>query len=138
MHEIQIWVDGSCLGNPGPMGVGFILESGKHRKEFSTPIPQVGTNGKAEISAVSLALKAINHPDRSEVVLHTDSFLVHGIIELGWKARKNKEEVAEMKQLISECKNFKCIGVPRENEIIRQADKLAKTAAEKAKMALQK
>ena len=34
-HEVVIFTDGACSGNPGPGGWGAILVSGHHRKEIS-------------------------------------------------------------------------------------------------------
>ena len=34
MHEVRIYTDGACKGNPGPGGWGALLISGDRRREI--------------------------------------------------------------------------------------------------------
>lgn len=85
--RIDIYTDGSCLGNPGPGGWAAILKSGKHEKELMGGEPDT-TNNRMELMAAIMALEALKRP--SEVVIHTDSRYLHdGITRWlsGWKKR---------------------------------------------------
>ncbi|MGL4914671.1 MAG: RNase H family protein, partial [Aeromonas allosaccharophila] len=35
LKQIDVYTDGSCLGNPGPGGYGAVMVYGTHRKEIS-------------------------------------------------------------------------------------------------------
>ena len=67
---LKIWTDGSCLGNPGPGGWGFIATDGKNIAERSGGERDT-TNNRMELMAVIRALTAAkNH---TEIEIHTDS-----------------------------------------------------------------
>ena len=68
--QVEIFTDGSCLGNPGPGGYGAILRYGAHEKEFSTGY-RLTTNNRMEMMAAIVALEALKQP--CEVVLSTTS-----------------------------------------------------------------
>lgn len=128
--NVTIYTDGSCLGNPGPAGIGVILISGDHRKNISKPIGH-GTNNIAECSAVVEGLQALKDRSQTEVELFTDSSLVVGLLSLQWKAKANLELVGNMRALASECKSMKITRVGRNdgNELNEHCDLLAKNGA---------
>jgi len=128
--NIQIHTDGSCLGNPGPAGIGVILICGDHKREISKSIG-LATNNIAEISAVVMALQALHRPERCDVELFTDSQLVEGLLVKGWKAKANVELVAVMRHLASTCKSLKVTKVSGHagNQLNERCDELARTAA---------
>ncbi|MCK5667326.1 MAG: ribonuclease HI, partial [Thiotrichaceae bacterium] len=35
MKKVEVYTDGSCLGNPGPGGYGAVIIYNQHRKELS-------------------------------------------------------------------------------------------------------
>lgn len=87
MHEIEIWTDGACKGNPGPGGWGAWLKAGPHERELWGDEP-LTTNNRMELIAVIEALAALKQPSR--VTLHTDSaYVKNGITTWihGWKAK---------------------------------------------------
>ena len=94
-HDVTIYTDGACSGNPGPGGWGAILISGGHRKEVSGGTPET-THNRMELIAAIEALKALRSP--SSVDLYTDStYLKKGISEWlsvwkknNWKRRSGK------------------------------------------------
>ena len=107
---IVCFTDGSCVGNPGPAGVGVFI-----------PLPQKnimhfrflgsGTNNIAEINAVIDALELLQKeqiPASTPIVVCTDSSYVQGLLEKGWKAKANVELVQKMKSLT---KNFTSLKV---------------------------
>ena len=58
MFKVTIYTDGACIGNPGPIGIGFILQCNGHQLKVARYIGE-GTNNVAELTAVIEAFKAI-------------------------------------------------------------------------------
>jgi len=56
--KVNIYTDGSALGNPGPGGYGVILQSGRHYKEISAGY-RLTTNNRMELMAVIAGLEAL-------------------------------------------------------------------------------
>lgn len=116
-NDIEIYTDGSSLGNPGPGGWGAIIV--KDDKE----IKAIGggdkdtTNNKMELQAAIEALKYLNknHKDH-KVVIHADSAYVLGGVTnwiFGWEKNgwrnANKKPVMNQelwKELISQVREF--------------------------------
>jgi ribonuclease HI len=86
-HEVDIYTDGACKGNPGVGGWGALLESaGKQKELFGGEL--LTTNNRMELLAVIRALESLKR--RCEVRVHTDSKYVQmGITEWihNWKRR---------------------------------------------------
>lgn len=82
MASIQIFTDGSSLGNPGPGGYGIVLKSGKHYKEMLQGY-RLTTNNRMELLAVIVALETIKK-DGEQVQLYTDSKYVVDAINKKW------------------------------------------------------
>lgn len=78
---INIFTDGSCLGNPGPGGFGVILKYKDVYKELSGGFKNT-TNNRMELLAVIKALEAIKLP--CKINIHTDSQYVCKAITNGW------------------------------------------------------
>jgi ribonuclease HI len=86
-HEVQIYADGACRGNPGPGGWGAWLKSGTHEKELFGG-ERLTTNNRMELTAVIQALGSLKR--RCRVVLYTDSeYVKNGITSWihNWKLR---------------------------------------------------
>lgn len=84
---VEIYSDGSCLGNPGPGGWGVLLRWRGIERELSGGELDT-TNNRMELRAAIEALNALKKP--SQVVLTTDSrYVIQGINEwmAGWVAR---------------------------------------------------
>lgn len=81
-ERIQIWTDGSCLGNPGPGGWGAILVHGTNRKELKCGYGHT-TNIRMELMAVIHALEAIKKPELG-IDVYTDSQYVTEAINRQW------------------------------------------------------
>ena len=124
--EIKIYTDGACAGNPGPMGIGAIILQENSEKTISKYIGH-GTNNIAEISAVIEALKSINEIQNKNITVYTDSQLIVGYLNSGWKVNKNIELVNEMKNLTKKCGKFKIVKVKghSNNKYNNIADRLA-------------
>jgi len=128
--NIIIYTNGSCLGNPGPMGIGVILKCDDRIKEISKNLGD-GTNNIAEISAVVAGLQALCRPEGCNVELHTDSGYVEGLLVKGWQAHANVEQVGLMRGLAARCKSLIVVKVKGHNgdALNERCDELAKAAA---------
>ena len=78
------------------MGIGAVIVNGQERQELSEFLG-TGTNNIAELTAIERALQEVPSSDRARmVVVHTDSSYSIGILDKGWKAKANKELIAEI------------------------------------------
>ena len=138
--KVDIFTDGSCIGNPGPGGYGVVLVSEGHRKEISQGFERT-TNQRMELMAVIAALELLKKP--ADVRLFTDSMYVrNGItswvrswVKNGWKTTGKKtvknrdlwERLIELeKQHTIDWKWVKGHAGHRENE---RCDELANAAS---------
>lgn len=80
--QIQIYTDGSSLGNPGPGGFGVVMLYGNHRREISQGFRKT-TNNRMELLAVIIGLEALKKPNL-EVHVFTDSQYVQKAVSQGW------------------------------------------------------
>jgi len=140
MKKIEVYTDGSSLGNPGAGGWCAILKY-KNNQKIIKGGEKVTTNNKMELKAVIEALKALKEP--CEVELYSDStYVLKGIsewinnwIKKEFKNVKNKElwqEFLNVKQNHKISTNWiKAHSGHKENEI---CDKIAKEEALKRKV----
>lgn len=127
---IVIYTDGSCIGNPGPMGLGIVIVDGEDRRELQEYLG-TGTNNVAELTAIERALEAVDPGERHRAVyLHSDSSYAIGLLAQGWKAKANAELVERIRRLTREFSDLHFVkvrghaGVP-DNE---RCDELAREA----------
>ena len=82
--KINIYTDGSSIGNPGPGGYGIImvLENNTYKKEVSQGF-SLTTNNRMELLAVTVALENIKIIN-SNVEVFTDSKYVSDAVEKKW------------------------------------------------------
>ncbi len=95
-NELLVYADGACSGNPGPAGVGVVALWDDERRELSEYLGEA-TNNIAELTGVLRAIqlaRELNRPLR----LYTDSKYAMGVLTQGWKAKANKELIAEIKE----------------------------------------
>ena len=86
-HNIELFTDGACSGNPGPGGWAAILRSGEHEKELWGG-EKATTNNRMELTAVIEGLKALKKG--GPVTIRTDSrYVMDGASKWlsGWKAK---------------------------------------------------
>jgi ribonuclease HI len=136
---VEIWTDGACSGNPGPMGIGVVvLDSGK-RRELGEYLGS-GTNNIAELVAIErgIALAAeVTGGDRARPLrVYSDSSYAIGLLDKGWKAKANQELVARIRRVVDAVPHLTFVkvaghaGVP-ENE---RCDELARVAISRGMM----
>lgn len=141
MKSVQLFTDGSCLGNPGPGGYGALLVYNGSKKQLSQGY-QKTTNNRMELLAVIKGLEALKQPCTLDIT--TDSnYVKDGITKWiinwkknGWKtaAKQPVKNVDLWKALDEQVKNHTIkwhwvkghSGHP-ENELV---DDLAREAAE--------
>jgi len=131
--DIVVYTDGACFENPGPMGVGVVLSWRDNRREISRFLG-TGTNNLAELHAVRIALESIR--DRHlPVRIFSDSSYVIGLLARGWKAKENREVVADLRSLLATFADVAFVKVKGHAgvELNERVDELAKRAAEKGR-----
>jgi ribonuclease HI len=146
---IEVWTDGACSGNPGPMGIGVVVLNGNERKELGEYLG-IGTNNIAELTAIErgldLAVEAAKQTAGDDaagaarmrrVRVYSDSGYAIGLLEKGWKAKANQELVARLRKRVAAVPNLEFVKVPGhagvpENE---RCDELARDAIQRAAMA---
>lgn len=104
MAYIDIYTDGSALGNPGPGGYAAVLLSGDRRLEISGGF-SCTTNNRMELMAVVEALQALRGNDHA-IRLYSDSkYVVDAFVKDwigGWKRRawKNVKNIDLWQRLL--------------------------------------
>ena len=139
--KIEIYTDGSCLGNPGPGGWGVLIIH-KDKK-----IPLSGgeahtTNNRMEMTAIVKALTWIHQgsdlPEdvmkNSEITVYSDSNLIIQTLNQGWKRKANQDLWAEM-DLLRAWLPIKWVWVKAHstNKLNNEVDKMALKEATEAK-----
>ena len=98
---IEIWTDGACSGNPGPMGIGVVVIDGAQRKEKGEYLG-IGTNNIAELTAVDRGIDLAGPVAADKRLrVYTDSSYVIGVLSKGWKAKANQELIAKLKRKLA-------------------------------------
>jgi len=147
---INLYTDGSCSGNPGPGGYGYVLEYHDFRK-FGADGAMHTTNSRMELMAVIAGLNAIT--DRTiPVKVYSDSeYVVKGMNEWlpNWKAKNwrnargdevsNRDLWEYLDKLVSKFKfvEFCWVRGHNGNYWNEYADELARQGTETAKQLLE-
>ena len=136
---IEVYIDGSSKGNPGPGGAGIVIQDKAAQETLGIhgiPLGHV-TNNQAEFLALKHALIELKNQRLSHdpVNILTDSQLVVGIFSQNWKARANLELVIEIRDLLKEFPQltFAYVRGHNGNHGNEFADSLAQEAAESQK-----
>ena len=93
--NIEIFTDGSCLGNPGPGGYAAILKYKENEKVLAQGYFNT-TNNRMELLAAIVALELLKEP--CQIKLYSDSqYLrngisnwIHGWKKNGWRTAKKQ------------------------------------------------
>jgi len=99
---VEIWTDGACSGNPGPMGIGVVVIDGGQRREKGEYLG-VGTNNIAELTAIERGIELANGggAEARRLRVYTDSSYAIGVLDKGWKAKANQELIARLKRRLA-------------------------------------
>jgi ribonuclease HI len=107
---LKVWIDGSSRGNPGPAKASIVFDDGeKTVREIG-----VTTNNRAEYQALLLGLKLAGKKGLEDLTILTDSQLIDGHINKGWKVNENQDLVNDAKALLKKFKHCEIIWIPRE------------------------
>jgi ribonuclease HI len=113
---LEVWTDGACSGNPGPMGIGVVVIDGTRRREVGEYLG-IGTNNIAELTAIERGLEIAGDvaegAARRRVRVYSDSGYAIGLLSQGWKAKANQELVARLRKRLA--------GIPHEVEFVKVA-----------------
>jgi ribonuclease HI len=132
---VDVWTDGACSGNPGPMGIGVVVLADGKRLERGEYLG-IGTNNIAELTAIErgfeLAEELVNTTTRP-LRVHSDSSYALGLLGKGWKAKANQELVERLRQKMKAFSRVSLVKVSghagvTENE---RCDELARRAVSK-------
>lgn len=122
-----IYTDGACSGNPGPMGIGFVIYiEDKEIFKFSKAIGK-GTNNIAEYTAVLEGVKKAIEIGAKGIVVRSDSQLV--VQQLSGHYRIKEPHLRELKSqidVITKDVNISYEYIPREENSV--ANDLAQSA----------
>ena len=127
---IEIYIDGSSIGNPGKSGIGYVI----YEKGSSVPLKEgsiylgIQSNNFVEYMALIFSLADAIAMNKTSVQVFSDSKLICEQIKGNFKV-KNKNIYPLFilaKNLISKLDNFSIIHIYREKN--KEADKLAREA----------
>ena len=132
--SIEIYTDGSSLGNPGPSGWGVII-----LEEDDIQISEIilsgnekkSTNNRMELKAV---IESIEFVTEKEIKIYTDSKYVINCAKGIWKIKKNID-LWNIYKKVSKNKKIEYVWVKGHNgnKYNEMVDKIAKEEANKIK-----
>ena len=97
-RSIDIYTDGSCIGNPGPGGwAAIIIENGATRELHGRD--DHTTNNKMEILAAIKGIEAT--PSGADVRVHSDSSYLINTMTKNWKRNKNRDLWARLDSAVA-------------------------------------
>lgn len=142
LDQVNIYTDGSAIGNPGPGGYGIVMEwkVKEYIKEFSEGF-RMTTNNRMELLAVIIGLETLRR-DGVAVVVYSDSKYVIDAVKKKWvfnwekKDFKNKKNPDLWKRFLKIHKKYKVdyqwIKGHNAHPQNERCDRLAHTAAKKS------
>lgn len=135
MPDIIIFTDGGARGNPGPAGIGVVIEDGAGNvlKEFGAYIGKT-TNNMAEYEALIRALQAAKELfgtalREKKIEVRLDSELVVRQLEGAYRVKEPslKSQYAKIAAIkMEDAPNLAFVHIPREKNA--RADKLVNAA----------
>ena len=102
---IRVFVAGGAEPNPGPAGVGVVLEADGYRREVAVFLGKA-THNVAELRAVEEALDRIRDRTR-KVRLHVGSAYLEGVLTGSWKAGSTRPLIERIRQDLAEFSRLK-------------------------------
>lgn len=139
MQKLEIYTDGSCLGNPGPGGWGVIILD---KKEVTLKgSDSHTTNNRMEMTAILNALawiqENVKDPQTQNITIYSDSNLLIQTLNQGWKRKANTDLWAEIdKHRAWLSIQWVWVKAHASNKYNNLVDKIALSEAQKAKKSL--
>jgi ribonuclease HI len=122
------WIDGGARGNPGPAGIGVVLEDGKGGRDTFYGYLGFATNNVAEYAALLILLHHAHRRDARELTIHSDSQLL--VKQMRGEYRVKNPRLQRMhaaaRRLVARIPRVTFHHVPREEN--SEADRLANKA----------
>lgn len=131
--KIEIYTDGSCIGNPGPGGWGAIILNGGAVTKLSGH-EKATTNNRMEMTAMIKAMEHIHKAKLSheDITLFSDSNLLVQSLNLGWKRKANLDLWEDLDRAREGLKiKFIWVKAHHTNKYNNMVDELALKAATK-------
>ncbi len=94
-ETVEIYTDGSCIGNPGPGGWGVVFVS-RNRRTTLSGFEKMTTNNRMELMAAIKSIESM--PENVNLVLYTDSAYVKNGITVwikNWKINNWKSSTGK-------------------------------------------
>jgi|TARA_B100000315_G_scaffold257738_1_gene307525 ribonuclease HI len=125
---IKIFTDGASIGNPGKVGIGYLIYEGEKILSKKGVYLGVQSNNFAEYMALIFSLIDLLGLGKKKCHVFSDSQLLCEQINGNYKVKNNNiiSLFALAKELISKLDSFKITHIPREEN--QEADALAKEA----------
>ena len=135
VYQVQMGVDGSCWGNPGPGGYAAILLCKGCENVVTGSSPQT-TSNRMELAAVIAGIKALKSK-AVHLVIYTDSEYVAGQLA-GNRTRANLDLVTEMRHLVASLASWQVVKVTGHagDPLNERCDRLARASAKLAQAEL--
>ncbi len=104
-EKVVVYTDGGSRGNPGPAGVGVVIQDtgGNTLKEYGEAIGGPLTNNEAEYEAVIFALKKLKalfgkeKTKKCTVEFRVDSELIANQLSGNWRVEEERMQLLYMK-----------------------------------------
>lgn len=134
MKKLIIYTDGGARGNPGPAGIGVVVQSPKSKvqsRKFSKYIGEA-TNNQAEYRALIFGLSKAKEFDANEIICFLDSELLVNQLTGKYKVKNRglAPLVADVFRLTNKFKKVDFRYIPREKN--KEADKLVNEAIDRS------
>jgi ribonuclease HI len=137
MEKVRVFTDGGARGNPGPSGIGVVIETSGSKKTYREFIGYA-TNNEAEYKALFFALQKIKHifgktkTKSLSIECFLDSELV--VKQMNHQYKINEENIQKLFlqiwNLTVDFGEVKYFHIPREKNT--EADRLANLALDEA------
>jgi len=133
-NMIEIYTDGSCIGNPGPGGWGAIILGGS-KKHILKGGEAATTNNRMEMEGVIAALNWLQiHGGKEKAKIHSDSNLIIQTMTQGWKKKANVDLWESIDKKIKGLNvEWKWVKAHAHNKYNNEVDKIALSEAKKSK-----
>jgi len=140
-ENIEIYTDGSCIGNPGPGGWGAIIFIDDKKVEVKGGEKDT-TNNRMEMMAIIKALEwlrkksGLSHDEllSHKIHIHSDSNLIIQTMTQGWKRKANTDLWGQIdKQSAWLNINWNWVKAHADNHHNNEVDRIAFSQAQKYK-----
>lgn len=125
---VDVYIDGASIGNPGKIGIGYLIYKEKNLIKKEKIYLGIGTNNFSEYMAFVFSLLDVLSLGEKNIKVYSDSNLLCEQLKGNFKVKnKNIYPLFVLaKKMISEFDNFSINHIDRERN--KEADKLAKEA----------